>query len=278
MNRNGALRTLKLRQPEHEHENDRVDQAQQTTNKDQQNERKTMKSIMKHGALLKGTLLSTLLAGWAIQATAQPVKRTVDAFIVAGLTVDADGNTVIPVVADPDTLLFYRRTGLPILAPDGHQLTAGEFAAVKGTATAKCLRSGTQVKIHVTGLVPHGIYRAWVLTFDEPGFDLTAPDPFEYATGEGALGPNDRSRNTFRASASGEGQITVIHPPGPMSEILPEPPYANVPAPTCLLTGVFEWHVFCTLQQPGQPYGPDVGVPAAFPGTSVEQFVFMFRQ
>jgi hypothetical protein len=237
-----------------------------------------MKLIEKNSALLKGILAAILLAGWAVQAMGQPVKRTEDAFIVAGLTVDAGGNTVIPAAAEPDTLLYYRRTGDPILAPDGHQLTAGEFAAVKGTATAKCLRSGTQVKIHVNGLVPHGIYRVWVLTFDYPGFDLTATDPFAYATGEGALGPDDRSRNTFRASASGEGQITVIHPPGPMSEFLPGPPYVNEPAPACLLTDVFEWHVFCTLQQPGQPYGTDVGVPAAFPGTSVEQFVFMFRQ
>jgi len=236
-----------------------------------------MKTIMKHGVLLKGTLFATLLAGWAFQAMAQPVERSEDVLIVAGLTVDADGNTVVPAVADPDTLLFYRRTGDPILAPDGHQLTAGEFAAVKGTATARCLRSGTQVKIHVTGLVPHGIYRAWVLTFDYPGFDPMAPDPFAFATGEGALGPNDRSRNTFRASASGEGQITLIHPLGLMSEFLP-PPYANEPAPACLLTGVFEWHVICTLQQPGEPYGPEVGPPSAYPGTSVEQFVFMFRQ
>jgi len=236
-----------------------------------------MKPMDKTGALLRGTLLAILLAGGAVQAIAQTVWRTVDASIIAGVTVDVDGNTVVPAAAAPDTLLYYRRTGLPILAPDEHQLTASEFAEAQGKATAVCLEPGTLVAIHMTGLVPKGIYRAWALTFEEPGFDPTALDPFQHLTGEGALGPNDRSRNTFRASASGEGQITVIHPPGPMSEILPEPPYANEPAPACLLTDIFEWHVVCALQQPGQLYGPEVGPPVAFPETAVEQFVFIFK-
>jgi hypothetical protein len=33
--------------------------------------------------------------------------------IIAGLTVDDVGNTINPVTADPATLLYYRRTGLP---------------------------------------------------------------------------------------------------------------------------------------------------------------------
>jgi hypothetical protein len=62
-----------------------------------------------------------------------------------------------------------------------------------------------------------------------------------------------------------------------MSETLPEPPFANEPVGRCLLTDEFEWHVVAAFQQPGQPQGPDVGTPALFPGTAVEQFTFIFR-
>jgi hypothetical protein len=61
-----------------------------------------------------------------------------------------------------------------------------------------------------------------------------------------------------------------------MSDILPEPPYANEPAPTCLLTDVFEWHVAVALQQPGQPYGPEIGPPVVLPESAYFQFVFIF--
>jgi hypothetical protein len=197
--------------------------------------------------------------------------------VVQGLTVDADGNTVIPVAADPSTSLYYRRTGLPILGPDGHHVTAGEFSAVRGSISVKCLGSGTHVSLHLRDLIPGATYRMWLLTFEEPGFDLGPPPDFSNLIGEGALGLNDRSRNTFTASASGEGQITRIHPAGLLSETLPVPPFANEPVGSCLITDEFEWHVVGAFQQPGQPEGPDVGPPGLFLGTAVEQFTFIFK-
>jgi hypothetical protein len=133
-------------------------------------------------------------------------------------------------------------------------------------------------RLHLRNLIPGATYRLWLLTFKDPGFDLGPPLDFSNLIGEGALGPNDRSRNTFTASASGEGQITRIHPAGPLSETLPEPPFANEPAGACLLTDEFEWHVVAAFQQPGQPRGRDIGPPALFPGTAVEHFTFIFRQ
>jgi hypothetical protein len=207
----------------------------------------------------------------------RPLSGTADLLVARGLTVDADGNTVVPVAAPSSTPLYYRRTGLPILAPDGHQVTAGEFSAVRGSISVKCLTSGTHVSLHLRNLVPDATYRVWLLTFEAPGFDLGPPPDFSNLIGEGALGSNDRSRNSFVASATGEGQITRIHSAGPLSETLPVPPFANEPVGACLLADQFEWHVVGAFQQPGQPLGPDVGPPAFFPSTAVEHFVFIFR-
>ena len=193
----------------------------------------------------------------------------VDITIIAGLTVDADGNTVVPVIADPAILLYYRRTGLPVLAPDGHHVTAGEYASASGTATVKCLNSGTQVVLNLRGLIPHALYRIWILTFKEPGFNPTLPNPFINLIGEGSLGPNDRSRNSFTASTDGQGNIVRFIPAGEFSEF-------GV-APGCLLTDAFEWHIVGAFQQPGQPAGPEVGPPVFFPESAVEQFVFVFK-
>lgn len=213
----------------------------------------------------------------ALSAQASPVTGTAEILVVTALTVDANGGTVIPVAADPSTPLYYRRTGLPILDPDGHHVTAGEFRAVRGSISVTCLESGTHVSMHFRGLIPNATYRIWLLSFKEPGFDLGPPPDFANLIAEGALGPNDRSRNTFTASSSGEGQITRIHPAGLLSETLPEPPFANEPVGRCLLTDEFEWHVVGAFQQPGQPQGKDVGPPGLFPGTAVEQFTFIFR-
>ena len=206
-----------------------------------------------------------------------PAGADASLMIVSGLTVDAAGNPVLPGAVDPTTPLYYARTRAPILAPDGHQVTAGEFAAPRGSASVRCVPSGTLVDLHVRGLIPNATYRVWLLTFKAPGFSIGPPPDFSNLIGEGALGPSDRSRNTFRASASGEGQITRIHPAGTLSETLPAPPFANDPAGSCLLTDEFEWHVVAAFQQPGQPQGTDIGPPALFPGTAVEQFTFIFR-
>lgn len=208
----------------------------------------------------------------------EPERKQEELLVVTGLTVDADGNTVVPVAAPPSTLLYYRRTGLPILAPDGHHITAGEFVTAKGTAVATCLDSGTEVKLSMSGLIPNALYRVWILIFKEPGFDIGPPPDFSNMIGEGALGPNDRSDNSFIATAGGEGSITKVHPAGAMSETLPTPPFANEPAGKCLLSDAYEWHVVVAFQQPDQPSGQEVGPPALFPKSAVEHFVFMFRQ
>jgi hypothetical protein len=211
------------------------------------------------------------------QISMVPLSAQVQSMVVAGLTVDAGGTPVLPALAPPATPLFYARNDQAILAPDGHHVTAGEFAAVTGTATVECLGPGTHINLHLSGLIPNATYRIWLLKFKSPGFSIGPPPDFSNLTGEGSLGLPDRSRNTFRASANGEGQITRIQPAGPLSETVPSPPFANEPVGACLLSDEFEWHLVGAFGQPGQPTGPQIGPPALFVGTAVEQFVFIFR-
>ena len=95
------------------------------------------------------------------------------------------------------------------------------------------------------------------------------PNPFVNLIGEGCLGPQDRSRNTIRASAGGQGTIIRFIPEGTFSEF----GYAE----NCLITDAFEWHVVGAFQQPGQPAGEEVGPPVFFPYSAVEQVAFVFK-
>jgi hypothetical protein len=116
--------------------------------------------------LMMASLLATTAFGG--QGAARPSDQA-EFLIVEGLTVDAQGNTVIPAKADPDTKLYYRRSGKPVLAPDGQTVTAGTFAAADGTAEATCVPSGTRVELHLSGLIPNAHYRLWLIVVSLPG-------------------------------------------------------------------------------------------------------------
>jgi hypothetical protein len=113
-----------------------------------------------------------------------------------------------------NTLLWNKSGHTPIMAPDGHQVTLGEFNSVSGYAEIKCINSGTHVVVHLKGLIPNGVYSMWVVTFKSPGFDPT----FANQIGEGALGAPDGSQNAFKASPAGTASISAIIPAGPLSE------------------------------------------------------------
>src|SRR5438094_980688 len=59
----------------------------------------------------------------------------------------------------------------PVLAPDGHQVTWGEWTDVEGQAAVKCIKQGSHIVLHLSGLIPNGQYTAWVVAFDPPGFN-----------------------------------------------------------------------------------------------------------
>ena len=173
-----------------------------------------------------------------------------------------------------DTPLWASRFGLPALAPDGHQVTLGEWLRASGRGSAKCVQQGTQVTIHMSGLIPKGVYTIWVVIFDGPfpAENPGKPFPFGNLVGVGALGPDDGSENTFEASASGEGQISVIMPPGPLSDFGPPFLDQKYDVEGCLLDE-FEFHLVGVYHFDGMSYGPVPG----YQHGGAEQFGIRFQ-
>src|SRR5688572_25202984 len=160
--------------------------------------------------------LNTTQADAPLRSTGEPVTTFVR----------GPGASMITAATPLSTHLWDSRFGLPALAPDGHQLTLGEWTAVEPRAQAQCKDDGTLVVLHVSGLVPKGVYTVSVLVFNGPfpaGPGPVGPFPFGNIVGMGSLGAIDGSENTFQASASGEGQLTVRMAPGPISLTPPAP-------------------------------------------------------
>lgn len=126
---------------------------------------------------------------------------------------------------------------LPIVTPVGTNVTLGEWLEAEGVGKVTCVNKGTLYNLHFSGLIPKGVYTVWNFT----------------ATGAGALGAADAIQNAFTASASGEGQISVLVPAGaPMS-------FGGV-MPACSLDGgifmVLNYHID-QMTFVGNP-GPDL--------------------
>lgn len=198
----------------------------------------------------------------SVQADANKLATGSTSSIVVPFFIE-DANFINPVTGN-NTPLYTVLGHNPILAPDGHHVTLGEFNEVTGTAEVKCLASGTHVNLHLKNLIPNGVYTIWSLTFQSPGFDGTMAS-FVNLTGIGSLGSNDGSSNTFVASASGEGQITRIVPSGDLSVF-------GTLAP-CILTDEFEVHFVGVYHIDGMTYGPVPGPD----GTLIEHFGFIFK-
>jgi hypothetical protein len=162
----------------------------------------------------------------------------------------------------PDSPLFEVRKGNPILAPDGHQVTLGEFNAVDGSATVQCVTRGTLVTLQLAHLIPRGVYTIWNLVFKEPGFEPT----FANLIGFGAIGSPAGTQNVFRASANGEGAVSAITEAGALSAL------GSIGA--CAPTDQVEWHVVGAYHIDGESHGPVPGPE----GTAVEQFGFIFKR
>ncbi len=142
----------------------------------------------------------------------------------------------------------------PLLAPDGQQVTLGELKAATGRASLKCINAGTHSVLHYSNLLPMGTYSVWLL--------LPNPTPPPGILGVGVLGPTDQIRNSFIASASGEGQISLITPEQMLSVIGSVGP--------CFLDGLAEIHL--VYHSDGQTHGPTPGPLATW--QVVDRFFF----
>jgi hypothetical protein len=104
--------------------------------------------------------------------------------------------------ASPSTLLYIKRgtcspTPTPacqLKTPDGDGITSGEWNAIEGRLSAKCITEGTHIVVHISNAIPNGVYSLWLNGL--------------------ALGPDDGSENAVRVSAAGEGQLSAIDPAG----------------------------------------------------------------
>jgi hypothetical protein len=125
--------------------------------------------------------------------------------------VDAEG-----AAPSGDATLLFDAVGMaPVKAPDGHQITLGEFNMASGTAELACTNEGTHVVIHLSGLIPNGVYTIWTMVLKSPGYGGT----FDNVTGVGALGAPDGSQNEFTASAHGNATLSATAPGGNLSAV-----------------------------------------------------------
>ncbi len=111
---------------------------------------------------------------------------------------------------------------LPILAPDGHQLTLKEWVRGYGDVDINCIGEGTKYKMRFEGLIPNGVYTVFHFT--------------DLGNGRLATHPSGEDNSTFQASPDGDAVLSVVATPGPMTLL--------GSAPQCSLTDAqFEFFV-----------------------------------
>jgi hypothetical protein len=115
-----------------------------------------------------------------------------------------DKNRMNP--ADNASLLWNKRGHSPILAPDGHQVTLGEFKMVAGGADVTCINQGTTIDISLQGLITNGVYSLWIYTFKLPGYH----NNFDHLAGNGVLKLINGTENIFTASSNGSASLSAI--------------------------------------------------------------------
>ena len=208
-----------------------------------------MKRISKFSLVLAMSLVFSAAPGRG-QAPLRNYESDLSPLVLAQIS-DVNGNPP----ASLDTLLYFSRrcqSGaplVPIIAPDNHQVTFGEWTDVQGQASVKCVYEGSHIVTHFSGLIPNGQYTCWIVAFDAPGFNGTnLANAFTF----GPLGLQDGSQNGFVADDEGEGQISATLPPGPMSLI-------HTRDFDGCLTDEFEFHVAIVYHGDGLTHGAAPG-------------------
>jgi hypothetical protein len=158
------------------------------------------------------------------------------------------------------SILYNPLTGTTIGAMDGHLITYGDYLKVSGDVTLRCTNRGTQLSLHMSDLFPGATYSIWIETFQAPGYEGNISNRI----GMGAFGKTNGTNNVFKASASGEGQISINLSAGPLS--------MNGTVSNCLVSDEFEYHIIGIYHIYGTTYGPTPGPQAYY----VEHFRYIF--
>ena len=202
-----------------------------------------------------------LVAALALPLTAlakPPVRSDEVSTIFTSVITDVNGNP-INFSTPPATPLYTAALGTPLLAPDGHQITWGEWLqgalSTESVVSVKCIQKGTHVTIEVTDLIPNALYSVWIFTIVAPGSPLSA-GALPNLTGQGG--------NAFITDATGAGSFNTIAPAGPLS--------ISGTIPACLLDNAV-FVIQLAYHSDGQLYG---GVPGPA-GVTLDHINFVFQ-
>lgn len=138
-------------------------------------------------------------------------------------------------------LLCRTGPGTPVVSTTGDQLTVAQWTTVSGEASLRCVDKGTQYVLHLSDLVPKGVYTIWNFIFVDGAL-----------AGAGPLGLPDGSENVFRASAAGEGQLSLIVAGG-------TPTAFGGPMPDCALTDLSGSTLIAAYHMDGNTWGSSPG-------------------
>jgi hypothetical protein len=190
-------------------------------------------------------------------AMAHAGSRTVVTGTVALHPISDQAGNVLTASSNPSTLLYSANMQNPTLAPDGHQLTLGEWLPATGTASFKCSPADntTEVSVSLEGLVPNGLYTIWL----RGRVKDTSPISF------GALPNTQGTNNRFRVNGNGKARLNVKVPSVPLS--------ISGKLRPCLLNNaivllIVEYH------SDNRTYGPEPGPTEV----SLDQVIFRYRK
>ena len=187
----------------------------------------------------------------------------VDGAYVPGLEVTEEQRASNPLVFEGHT-----DNHLPILLPDGvTQATFEDLANVTGTMEILELgEQGTQVSIDVQGLIPNGVYSAYISLFEQPGF---TPDfahwiggtAIGYSTDDPPADPFSYDDNVFVADESGAASLELVQPPVSLS-MIDTGIIADFKVPAYVLDPpIGEFDVILNYHIDGNGTGPRPGMP-----------------
>jgi hypothetical protein len=200
--------------------------------------------------------IAGLATGCASDAPAEQKTLHLDESVIpASFYVDDEGNT--PNEETDDEAPLFKLTeddAVPLTrSPSGEQITWGTFRQATGTLDVACTEAGTELELHMTDLIPGGVYTGWIVFFDPPGF---AEGGLNTLTGVGPVGPQDGRDSVFVADENGVGELLAVTPAGDVSVSLGDP----IDVPECLLDA-YEVHVIAAYHTDGKTYGDVPGEP-----------------